>query len=515
VPRQRFDYNRVAKNSFNNTAVDNHMEEVLINVTPRETRVAMVENGVLQEVLIERASKRGLVGNIYKGRVCRVLPGMQAAFVDIGLERAAFLHIGDINNNVANNISQVLHDGQNLLVQVIKNPLGTKGARLTTQISIPSRYLVLIPEITTNVGVSQRIIGEERGRLLGIVNNYLNDNPVFNCGRLDENSNKPRCGFIIRTAADGISEPTLQSDMEFLCRVWHSILEKYQQTPTMSLVYEDFPLKIRVMRDLVGMTVEKIKIDSRETYTEMCKFSEEFVPELLPLLEHYVGERPIFELYNIEEEIDRALNQRVDLKSGGYLVIDQTEAMTTIDVNTGKFVGHRNLEETIFKTNLEATQAIARQIRLRNLGGIIIVDFIDMIDAEHRRQVIRSLEKYLEKDHAKTYISDISQLGLVQMTRKRTRESLEQMLCEPCPLCHGRGTIKSPETICYEIFREIMREAKQFEAQQFLVYASQSVVELLIEESETVDQLEKFIGCNIKFQVENFYPQEQYDIVLI
>lgn len=491
------------------------MEEVLINVTPRETRVAMVENGVLQEVLIERASKRGLVGNIYKGKVCRVLPGMQAAFVDIGLERAAFLHIGDINNNAAQHISQVLHDGQNLLVQVIKNPLGTKGARLTTQISIPSRYLVLIPEITTNVGVSQRIVGDERGRLLNIVNNYLTSNPVFSCGKLEDNQNKPRCGFIIRTAADGISEATLQSDMEFLCRVWHSILEKTKSVPSMSLIYEDFPLKIRVMRDLVGMTVEKIRIDSRETFAEMSKFSEEFVPELMPLLEHYTGERPIFELYNIEEEIDRALDKHVDLKSGGYLIIDQTEAMTTIDVNTGKFVGHRNLEETIFKTNLEATQAIARQIRLRNLGGIIIVDFIDMIDPEHRRQVIRSLEKSLEKDHAKTYISDISALGLVQMTRKRTRESLEQMLCEPCPLCHGKGVIKSPETICYEIFREIMREAKQFEAQQFLVYASQAVVELLIEESETVDQLEKFIGCSIKFQIENFYPQEQYDIVLI
>lgn len=490
------------------------MEEVLINVTPRETRVAMVENGVLQEVLIERASKRGLVGNIYKGKVCRVLPGMQAAFVDIGLERAAFLHIGDINNNSAQHISQVLHDGQDLLVQVIKNPLGTKGARLTTQISIPSRYLVLIPEINTNVGVSQRIVGEERDRLLNIVNNYLNTNSVFNCGR-EENQKKTRCGFIIRTAAEGVSEATLQSDIEFLCRVWHSILEKAKNSKTISLIYEDFPLKIRVMRDLVGMTVEKIRIDSRETFNEMSKFSEEFVPELLPLLEHYTGERPIFELYNIEEEIDRALDKHVDLKSGGYLVIDQTEAMTTIDVNTGKFVGHRNLEETIFKTNLEATQAIARQIRLRNLGGIIIVDFIDMIDPEHRRQVIRSLEKALEKDHAKTYISDISALGLVQMTRKRTRESLEQMLCEPCPLCHGKGMIKSTETICYEIFREIMREAKQFEAQQFLVYASQPVVELLIEESETVDQLEKFIGCSIKFQVENFYTQEQYDIVLI
>ncbi len=491
------------------------MEEVLINVTPRETRVAMVENGVLQEVVIERESKRGLVSNIYKGRVCRVLPGMQAAFVDIGLERAAFLHASDISieghNGPVNNINMALYEGQSLLVQVIKNPLGSKGARLTTQMSIPSRYLVFIPDANTHAGISQRISGEERSRLLEIVHSYMHEHnpcPV-------QNGNTQRCGFIIRTAADGVTAETLQFDMAFLYRVWNAILEKAKTAPPASLVYEDFPLKIRVLRDLVEMTVEKIRIDSRETYLEMSTFANKFVPELLPLLEHYPGERPIFDLYNIEEEIAKGLQRHVDLKSGGYLVIDQTEAMTTIDVNTGKFVGHRNLEETIFKTNLEATQVIARQVRLRNLGGIIIVDFIDMIDPEHRRQVLRSLEKSLEKDHAKTYISDVSPLGLVQMTRKRTRESLEHILCEPCSVCGGRGTIKSVETVCYEIFREIMREARQFEAQQFLVYASQLVVDLLIEESETVEQLEKFIGCTIKFQVETFYNQEQYDIVLV
>lgn len=493
-------------------------EEVLINVSPRETRVAMVENGVLQEVIVERESKRGLVSNIYKGRVCRVLPGMQAAFVDIGLERAAFLHAGDISavegNGSVSNINEVLREGQTLLVQVIKNPLGTKGARLTTQISIPSRYLVFIPDIETNVGISQRITGEERGRLLNIVNQHMSDGNLWN----DEDhqaGERVTCGFIIRTAAEGISEALLQADMSFLCQMWNALLEKAKTAEPTALIYEDLPLKIRTLRDMVGMSVKEIHVDSKETCQEMQNFAKAFIPELEPLIEHYPGERPLFELYNIEEEISNALKRHVELKSGGYLVLDQTEAMTTIDVNTGKFVGHRNLEETIFKTNLEATQAIARQIRLRNLGGIIIVDFIDMLDAEHRRQVLRSLEKYLEKDHAKTHISEISSLGLVQMTRKRTRESLEHTLCETCPTCNGRGSVKSTETICYEIFREVIREARQFDAQQFLVYASQEVVDRLIEESESVEQLEKFIVCNIKFQVETFYTQEQYDIVLI
>ncbi len=495
-------------------------EEVLVNVTPRETRIAMVENGVLQEVVIERENKRGLVSNIYKGRVCRVLPGMQAAFVDIGLERAAFLHASDIttydgnSNSGVHNINEVLREGQSLLVQVIKNPLGTKGARLTTQISIPSRYLVFIPDIEPNVGISQRINGEERGRLLNIVNQHLSEGKLWNVEG-HQAGERLSCGFIIRTAAEGVSETHLQADMAFLCQIWDAVLSRARTAQSASLVYEDLPLKIRTLRDLVGMAVKDIRVDSKENYLEMKAFAETFIPDLVLLLSHYPGERPLFELYNIEEEINDALKRHVELKSGGYLVFDQTEAMTTIDVNTGKFVGHRNLEETIFKTNLEATQAIARHIRLRNLGGIIIVDFIDMIDAEHRRQVLRSLEKYLEKDHAKTHISEISSLGLVQMTRKRTRESLEHTLCETCPICGGRGSVKSTETICYEIFREIIREARQFDAQQFLVYASQEVVDVLIEESDSVEQLEKFVDCNIKFQVETFYTQEQYDIVLM
>ena len=499
-------------------------EEVLVNVTPNETRVAMVENGVLQEIHIERNNSRGLVGNIYQGRVCRVLPGMQAAFVDIGLERAAFLHVCDIVSEKGKtfpkndtNISTLLKEGQLLLVQVVKNPLGSKGARLSTQIAIPSRYMVFMPSLDT-VGISQKILGDERKRLLSAVKQSLQEDETI-CELLqDDNDDSPKKihhGFIIRTAAENAADTELQTDMRFLCRLWHSIQQKADAATTISLVYEDLPLKIRVMRDVIGMTVDQVRVDSRSAYQRMSEFATQFMPELHPVLEHYQGERPLFDLYNIEHEITKSLKRNVSLKSGGYLVLDQTEAMTTIDVNTGKFVGHRNLEETIFKTNLEATQTIARQIRLRNLGGIIIVDFIDMLEGNHRRQVIKTLEKYLEKDHAKVNISDISPLGLVQMTRKRTHASLEQVLCHTCPTCNGRGMIKSAQTICYEIFREIIREARQFEADGFMVYAAQTVVDMMLEESSSVADLETFVKASIGFQVEPFYTQEQYDIVLV
>jgi len=322
-------------------------------------------------------------------------------------------------------------------------------------------------------------------------------------------------GFIIRTAAEGATEDMIRADMDFLCRLWKDILNKNKMMSPSSLAYEDFSLVIRTVRDLMGTSVEKVRIDSRETYKDILEFATKFVPDLATQIEYYRGERPIFDLYGIEDEITKALERKVQLKSGGYLVIDQTEAMTTIDVNTGAFVGSRNLEETIFKTNLEAAQAIARQLRLRNLGGIIIIDFIDMLDIEHQRQVLRTLEKSLEKDHAKNHISEVSSLGLVQMTRKRTRESLEHVLCESCPICGGRGTIKTIETVCYEIFREIIREARQFETQQFLVIASRDVTDLMLdEESTSVAELEEFIGRSIRFQVETSYNQEQYDIVL-
>ncbi len=486
-------------------------EELLINVTPRETRVAVVENGVLQEIYIERASRRGLVGNIYKGRVCRVLPGMQAAFLEVGLERTAFLHERDIfqkengegqdEADRNNSIGELLREGQSVLVQVIKDPLGSKGARLSTNISIPARNLVYMPG-NDHVGISQRITDEdERERLKELVQSCAQG---FGPG-----------GYIVRTVAEGVGEDEICADMAFLHKLWDAIRERNESEPAGVLIHEDMPLAMRIMRDLAGVELEKIRIDSRETYQKVTKFAAKFIPELAPRIEYYPGERPIFDLYGVEDEIQRALERKVELKSGGYLIIDQTEAMTTIDVNTGAFVGHRNLEETIFKTNLEATQTIARQLRLRNLGGIIIIDFIDMDSPEHRSQVLQALEKVLARDHARTSVTEVSVLGLVEMTRKRTRESLEHVLCEECPTCHGRGSLKTAETVCYDIFREIMREARQFDAQRFMVLASQEVVDLLLdEESTSVADLESFIGKPVVFQVESLYTQEQFDVVL-
>ncbi len=486
-------------------------EELLINVTPQETRVAYVENGMLQEVHIERERKRGLVGNIYKGKVCRVLPGMQAAFLEVGLERTAFLHVSDIAQPNGKNgdggapsdiIMELLREGQELLVQVVKDPMGTKGARLTTQISFPSRYLVYMPGIS-HIGISQRIEDEsERQRLKDTIAEFSDE---FEQG-----------GYIARTVAEGISKEAIYKDMQFLQKIWMTILENSRSSKAGSLIHEDMNLVMRTMRDLSGIDIEKVRIDSRSTYERVQKFAGKFIPELENRIEHYPGERPVFDLYGVEDEIQKALERKVPLKSGGYLIIDQTEAMTTIDVNTGAFVGHRNLEETIFKTNLESAQAIVRQLRLRNLGGIIIIDFIDMSDAEHKRQVLRALEKSLDKDHAKTNVCDVSSLGLVEMTRKRTRESLEHILCEPCPCCKGRASLRTPETICYEIFREIIREARQFEAQEFLVLAAHPVIDLMLdEESTSIAELEEFIGKPIRFQVETEYNQEHFDVVLM
>ena len=529
-------------------------EELLINVTPRETRVALIENGVLLEIFIERANKRGLVSNIYKGRISRVLPGMQAAFVDIGLERAAFLHASDIapgppsanpaeisiktidraepsrhksypstDTRPAANISGLVTEGQELLVQVIKDPIGTKGARLTTYLSFPSRYLVYMPDADM-VGISQRIEEEEeRNRLRMMVDELTEelarlDAPAAAAGEgyaALRPAPRPE-GFIVRTAAEGAARAVIRADMQFLHALWDSLQQQARTIPSIGIVHEDLPLVVRTMRELTGTQVERIRIDSVETCARLVEFAGRFIPEMASRVEHYPGERPIFDLYGVDDEIEKAMDSKVQLKSGGHLVIDQTEAMTTIDVNTGAYGGHRNLEETIFKTNLEATQAIARQLRLRNLGGIIIIDFIDMVSEEHKRQVLRLLEKSLERDHTKTHISDVSPLGLVQMTRKRTRESLEQVLCMPCPTCSGGGRVKTPETVCYEIFREILREARQFDTERLLVLASQDVVDTLVDEESTAfAELEEFIGKPITLQVESLYTQEQYDVVLM
>ncbi len=486
-------------------------EEILINVTPQETRVAVVENGVLQEVYIERARQRGIVGNVYKGKVVRILPGMQAAFVDIGLERTAFLHASDVRAPSAPEngagavppIHELLQDGQEIIVQVLKDPMGTKGARLTMQITLPARYLVFLP-YSRHIGISQKI-GDEatRERLRELVKSAIP-------GAAEEG------GYILRTLAETATEEEIETDIRYLRRVWAACQERIGSAAARGLIHEDLPLALRAMRDLVRGNVEKIRIDSREIYAKANDFGIEFIPEIADRIEHYPGERPIFDLYSVEDEIEKALDSKVMLKSGGYLIVDQTEAMTTIDVNTGAYVGHRNLEETLFKTNLEAAQAIARQLRLRNLGGMIIVDFIDMAEAEHKRQVLRALERALSRDRTKVYLTEMSPLGLVELTRKRTRESLEHVLCQPCPVCEGRGMVKTPQTVCYDIFREILREARQYGADEYLVLAAQPVIDMLLdEEAGGLVKLQEFIGKSIQLKVEPFYTQEQYDVVLM
>lgn len=485
--------------------------EILINVSPMETRVALVENGVLQEVGVERKLSRGIVGNIYKGKVVRVLPGMQAAFIDLGLEKAGFIHVDDIQqassdegcagNGSGSDIRQFLREGQPVVVQVIKDPISTKGARLTTELSVSSRFLVYMPNLT-HIGVSQRIEDEgERERLRQQLSLALADS---NTGG----------GYIIRTAAEGVEAEELAREVKFLQQLWQHILETTKPLKAPAVIYEDLPMFLRTMRDMAQPQVEKVRVDSKKAHTKLCEFARQFNPELEPLIEYYSADQPLFYLYGVDDEITRALEKKVQLKSGGYLIIEQTEAMTTVDVNTGAFVGRRNLEETTFKTNLEAAAAIARQLRLRNLGGIIIIDFIDMLELDHQSQVMHTLEKALARDRAKTGIANISELGLVEMTRKRTSESLGQVLCQFCPTCDGRGALKSAETICNEIFREILRETRAFECDGFLVLAAQAVIDRLLEEdSSYVGDLEEFTGRTIQFRVESMYTPDQFDII--
>ncbi|HYB33259.1 MAG TPA: ribonuclease G [Steroidobacteraceae bacterium] len=493
--------------------------EILLNVAPRETRAALLENGVVQELHIERTSRRGLVSNLYKGRVSRVLPGMQAAFVEIGLERTAFLHAADIARRSSEDtlvsaaagglppvedIRRLVNPGDDILVQVIKDPIGTKGARLTTFIALPSRYLVYMP-LGEAIGVSARIEDEaERTRLKSVLAELLGAGAGAGGG------------YIVRTAAQGASPDSLREDMSYLAKLWEHVQSRAAGMAAGTVVHEDLPLSLRVLRDELSRGVSRVLVDSPREYQRMREFAAAFMPEGVPLVELYPGPRPIFDLNGVEEEIAKALDRKVPLKSGGHLVIDQTEAMTTIDVNTGAYVGHRNLEETIFRTNLEAAVSIARQLRLRNLGGIIIIDFIDMRDEPHRRAVLTALERALAGDRAQTHIVSLSPLGLVEMTRKRTRESLEHLLCQPCPSCEGRGFIRTPETVCNDIFREIVRQSRQFASRELLILVHQDVVDrLLDEESATLGELEAQIGRPIRLQVEALYGVDQYDVVLV
>ncbi len=489
-------------------------QDILINWSPQEARVAVVENNAVQELHVERTLERGRVSNVYLGKVVRVLPGMQSAFIDIGLERAAFLHVADVWHRqpdgepplIARNaqplvpIERQVFEGQALMVQVIKDPIGSKGARLSTQISIAGRLLVFLPQ-DDHVGVSQKIPSTQRDALRA---------------RLHALVGESGGGFILRTNGEDASDAELAEDIAYLRKTWARIKAASLQLPPPSLLHQDLNLLQRVLRDLAGAQTQAIRIDSVEQFGMLQAFGQEFMPAAAGKLQLYKGERPIFDLFAIDEEIAKALGRRVDLKSGGYLIVDQTEALTTVDVNTGGFVGARNFDDTIFKTNLEATWAIARQLRLRNLGGIIIVDFIDMVRQEHRDAVLAELHKQLARDRVKTMSGGFSQLGLVEMTRKRTRESLAHMLCEPCEACGGKGSVKTARSVAYDILREILREARQFNPREFRVVASPKVIELFLdEESQHLAGLSDFIGKPISLQSENAMGQEQYDIVLM
>ena len=493
-------------------------QDILINWSPQETRVAVIEHGAVQELHVERALERGLVGNIYLGKVARVLPGMQSAFIDIGLERAAFLHVGDLwqkplegeglpahrNGGPPRPIEKQVFEGQTLMVQVIKDPIGTKGARLSTQISIAGRLLVFLPQ-DDHVGVSQKIPPAERDALRARLQALVGDKATGGGG-----------GFILRTNGEDASDEELAEDIAYLRKTWAGIRQAAMRLPPLSLLYQDLNLLQRVLRDIASEETQSIRIDSREQFAALQQFGREFMPAATAKLQLYKGERPIFDLFAIDEEIARALGRRVDLKSGGYLIVDQTEALTTIDVNTGGYVGARNFDDTIFKTNLEAAGAIARQLRLRNLGGIVIADFIDMLREDHKSAVLAEFKKQLARDRVKTMVGGFSQLGLVEMTRKRTRESLAHMLCEPCPTCHGVGEVKTARSVCYDILREVLREARQFNPREFRVIASPKVVELFLdEESQHLAGLSDFIGKPISLQAESSMGQEQYDIVLM
>ncbi len=489
-------------------------EDILINWSPQETRVAVVENGAVQELHVERALERGLVGNVYLSKVARVLPGMQSAFVDIGLERAAFLHVADVWHRQPEGeppqqaraaqalvpIERQVFEGQALMVQVIKDPIGTKGARLSTQISIAGRLLVFLPQ-DDHIGVSQKIPARQRDELRA---------------RLQTLAGSQGGGFILRTNGEDASDAELSDDIAYLRKAWARIKDASTRVPPATLLHQDLNLLQRVLRDLVGESTQTIRVDSLEQFQALQEFGREFMPAAAAKLQHYKGERPIFDLFAIDEEIARALGRRVDLKSGGYVIVDQTEALTTVDVNTGGFVGARNFDDTIFKTNLEAAQAIARQLRLRNLGGIIIVDFIDMGREDHREAVLAEFRKQLARDRVKTMAGSFSQLGLLEMTRKRTRESLAHMLCEPCASCQGRGIVKTARSVAYDILREILREARQFNPREFRVVASPRVIELFLdEESQHLASLSDFIGKPVSLQSEGAMGQEQYDIVLL
>jgi ribonuclease G len=504
--------------------------EIIMNVTERETRLALIEDGQVVEFHVEREGERGIVGNIYKGRVIRVLPGMQAAFVDIGLSRAAFLYVGDIHHHITGvsfmvdeddteevpaaeddldermsesmpdhpSIEDLVEEGQDILVQISKEPLGTKGARITSHISIPGRHLVFMPTVD-HVGISRRIENEqERQRLKDLISTIK----------------PPHCGIIVRTVSENERADKLEQDLDFLDGTWQRILAKEKTMPAPSLIYEDLDLCLRGVRDLFTENVDRLVVDSSHHYKRVLDFMDTFMPSLKTKVElHDDEDEPVFDRYDVEMELNKALGRKVWLKSGGYINIDFTEALVAIDVNTGRYVGKRNLQETILKTNLEAAREIAYQLRLRNIGGIIIVDFIDMDRTADREKVTNALLEALKRDKQKTNILKISELGLVQMTRKRIRESLTRTLCEPCPYCDGKGLIKSQTTVCYEILRAISRQLSNGRPREVSVSAHPELVKLLFEEeSQQLERLQQKHQVNIRLQPDHNLYQEQYEV---
>jgi len=498
--------------------------EIIVNAGREETRVALLENSLVTEIFIDRKKDRGVAGNVYKARVMKVLPGMQAAFVDIGLEKSAFLYVGDVFDSTseytpmmddegleleiepkrkrshATQIEDLLQEGQEILVQVSKEPISTKGARVTTYVSIPGRYLVMMPGVN-HIGVSRRIEKiEERKRLREIVSRIR----------------KPNTGYIIRTASQGRSEDDFIADVEFLSRLWETIQKRMDKASAPALMHNELDLVFRVIRDVFTRDVDKMIIDAPEEYQRVKEFVDSYIPQLGRRVKPYDGDDPIFEHYGVEIEISRALGRRVWLKSGGYIILDQTEALTTIDVNTGRYVGKRSLEDTILKTNLEAVREIAYQLRLRNIGGILILDFIDMEREDNRRKVYAALQEALASDKAKTTISHISPIGLIEMTRKRIRESLGRTLCDTCPYCEGRGHIKSSRTICYEVFREIRRAFAHADEKKALVTVNSLVADMMYdEERQGVEELEKEFQKKIVIKADPNLHQEQYEVVLV
>jgi ribonuclease G len=492
-------------------------KEIIINVTAGETRVSLLENGLVVELYVERERDKSIVGNLYMGKVLRVLPGMQAAFVDIGLEKAAFLYVSDFYEELdeyevgtdkgeedyqrgrggAARIQDLLKEGQEILVQVAKEPMGTKGARITSHVSLPGRNLVFMPYVN-HVGVSRRIESDkERRRLRDIV----------------LKAKSPGYGFIVRTASGGTTAEELHADMDYLVKLWDSIRERRDDVQAPGLVHRELPLALRAVRDLYTSDVSRLVIDDEEWYKSTGDFISTFMPASKHNVERYDKDEPIFDYFSIEVDIDEALRRKVWLKSGGYIIIEQTEALTAIDINTGRYVGKRSLEDTILKTNLEAVKEIVYQLRFRNIGGIIIVDFIDMERESNREKVYSAFREALRRDRAKTNILKISELGLVEMTRKRTRENINQILCESCAYCEGRGFLKSKVSVSYKIFREVRREATNFRGQKIVVNTHPDVAELLYDEEHVaLEELERDTGKTIIIRAKPSLHQESFEI---